>query len=136
MPINKKTSACGVNKVCGYPNSYCDYFESCNCCSCKTLPLEYKSVCRFLDESCTVYCENEKAWPEGEDMKVSMEIDNGHLDRTESFRVLVKPVMEWIKSNYDPHTRVVIDCTVYIDSLPAEVLSGEMSVYDKDSDVE
>jgi hypothetical protein len=126
MSEKKKVSACGKDRICNYPYLNCNYFK---CCSCSL------GVCLFLDEE-MIHCLNDKAWPESNllcDKEMSylesseeMKVPSDCFSKMDSFREVTKSVMEWIKKNHDPGTKVLIDCT------SAEILISEMSVYNKD----
>lgn len=124
--MNKeKVHACGVNKVCNYPENRCDYFKRCDCPACRALPEDLVCVCKFLflDDCSGTLCENPEVLKEIE-MKYSDDI----MCRLESLREIVIPVMKWIKDNYDLNTKVIIDCE------SAEVLNGDLICCDKEED--
>lgn len=59
-----------------------------------------------------------------------MKVSNKELDKWEDFKEVVKPVMDWLKKNYHPHMKMIID------SISAELVSGEMVFYDREIDNE
>lgn len=63
-------------------------------------------------------------------MEKEMKVSNKELDKWEDFKEVVKPVMDWLKKNYHPHMKMIID------SISAELVSGEMVFYDREIDNE
>lgn len=44
------------------------------------------------------------------------------IKKREEFANLVNPLIDWLNTNYDPHTSIIIDCN------SAELLRGEMAI--------
>lgn len=46
-----------------------------------------------------------------------------NLAYKKEFERLAKPLIKFLNDNYNPHTKIIVDCT------SAELVSGEMSTY-------
>lgn len=53
---------------------------------------------------------------------MSAEVKKTNQEKREGFEKTVKPLIKWLNDNYNPYTKIIVDC----DS--AEIVSGEMSM--------
>ena len=54
--------------------------------------------------------------------KIKQKVKNMELKEVTEFRELVKPLVEYLRKNYNPHCKIIVECD------HAEIVKGELGV--------